>query len=181
MQQVERLNQQLTERVWEQYLRGKGDTTAMSVDFASNNAQPDEMWTPALSEAIRNNHVVQNREPTGQTIAVPLRVHGQVIGAMEFELGDDGALSPEELGLIQQVGERFGMAVENARLYEESQRVAQREALVNEISARLQSTNNVEAVLAEAARSLQQSLNAGKVSIRLGTPPAQNKRRNGAR
>ena len=75
---------------------------------------------------------------------------------------------------MQEVGERLGLAAETTRLFERSQRIAQREALVNEIGTRLQSTSNIEAALAEAARSLKQTLRADKVAIRLGTPPATN-------
>jgi hypothetical protein len=97
-----------------------------------------------------------------------------VIGAIEFELDKDSSLSPEDLALIQEVGERFGLAAENTRLFEQSQRIAQREALVNEIGVRLQASNNIETTLAEAARSLKQTLRADKVAIRLGTPPDAN-------
>jgi hypothetical protein len=64
------------------------------------------------------------------------------------------------------------LAAESNRLFETSQRVAQREALVNEISTRLQASNNVEMTLNEAARSLRSTLKANRVTIRLGTPPA---------
>jgi GAF domain-containing protein len=101
-------------------------------------------------------------------------VRGQVIGAIEFELDKESSLSPEDLALIQEVGERFGLAAENTRLFERSQRIAQREALVNEIGVRLQTSSSIEATLAEAARSLKQTLRADKVAIRLGTPPAGN-------
>jgi GAF domain-containing protein len=53
---------------------------------------------------------------------------------------------------------------------EEAQRLAQREALVNEISARLQATTNVDAVIAAATQSLADAFQAPRVAIRLGTP-----------
>ncbi|RMG84024.1 MAG: hypothetical protein D6712_12075, partial [Chloroflexi bacterium] len=57
---------------------------------------------------------------------------------------------------------------------EESQRIAQREALVNEISARLQTRTDVETTLAEAARSLRDVLKVGRVAIRLTTTQLMN-------
>ena len=72
--------------------------------------------------------------------------------------------------MITEVSERFGLAAENTRLVEESQRTAQRETLINQITSRFQSAQNVEATLAEAARSLSETLSADKVKIRLGTP-----------
>jgi len=174
VREVERLNRQLTGRAWADYLHGKDDELSRSTDFSTNTVQSDETWSQATTEAIQYNYVAQNQLENAQVIAIPLRVRGQVIGAIEFELDKEASLSPGDLALVQEVGERFGLAAENTRLFEQSQRIAQREALVNEIGVRLQASNNIETTLAEAARSLKQTLRADKVAIRLGTPPATN-------
>jgi GAF domain-containing protein len=172
VREVERLNRQLTGRAWAEYLHGKGEQLNRSVDFTDNTVRPEDTWTPTMQEAVQYNYVAQSQQGDAQVIAIPIRVRGQVIGAIEFELDKESSLAPEDLALIQEVGERFGLAAENMRLFERSQRIAQREALVNEIGVRLQASNNIEATLAEAARSLKQTLRADKVAIRLGTPPA---------
>jgi GAF domain-containing protein len=171
-EEVEHLNQQLTGRFWDEYLDAQKDSLGLNVDFKTNLSRADEEWTSALQEAVTFNHPIMQRENGSQIIAVPLRVRGQVIGAMEFELDEGGNLMPEDLNLIEEVGEQLGLAAETNRLFETSQRVAQREALVNEIATRLQASNNVEMTLNEAARSLRTTLKANRVSIRLGAPPA---------
>jgi GAF domain-containing protein len=180
LREVEQLNERLTGRAWSEYLRNKTDDFAVKLEFDADDTQPDRVgkkleaaWSQTLEEAIRLNYVVQDTQDGKRVIAVPLRVRGQVVGAMEFEMDDDGKFSGEEMNLVQEVGERFGLAAENTRLLEESQRLALRESLVNEISNRLQASNNVETTLTEAARSLQDSLKAAKVSIRLGQPPKE--------
>lgn len=172
MREVERLNQQLTGRAWSEYLRNRGQDLETGVNFDERAATAE--WTPAIDDAMRFNNVIQTRGQDRQVIAAPLRVRGQVVGAMEFELDENDYLTPEDLNLIQEVSERFGAAVETARLFEQSQRYAQREALVNEISAKLQTTTDIETTLTEAARSLKEAFKAQKVVIRLGSPPAHN-------
>jgi GAF domain-containing protein len=181
LHEVEQLNERLTGRAWSDYLRNRASDFAVKLEFDTDDTQPDRVsrkedkeWTTTLEEAIRLNYLVQESYHGKRVVAVPLRVRGQVVGAMEFELDDEGQFSGDELNLVQEVGERFGLAAENTRLLEESQRLALREALVNEISTRLQASNNVETTLAEAARSLQDSLKAAKVAIRLGQPPKEN-------
>lgn len=171
LREVERLNERLTGRAWSEYLRGSNRQFGLAIDFDNDSVQRSAEWTPILEEAANVNHIVQGTEGDRQMIAVPLSVRGRVIGAMEFELDAAREFSPEDYNLLQEVGERFGLAVENARLVDESQRVAQREALVNQITTRLQSSNEVEGMLQEAARGLKDALKAGKVAIRLGTPP----------
>lgn len=183
LREVERLNMRLTGRAWSEYLRSSQGADGLSVDFSQNALQEDTAeWTPSLQEAVQHNDIIEQMHQGQRVIAAPLRVRGQVIGAMEFELDENGEISPEDLELVQEVSERFGLAVENARLFDQSQRVAQREALINEIGSRLQQSNNVEATLSQAAQSLKQALKANRVSIRLGTPPSANggEKENGA-
>lgn len=171
LREVERLNDRLTRQAWSDYLKDSGGALGLTVNFETDAILPHADLTPTLREAVEIRHLVQGQVDNRQVIAVPIRVRGRVIGAMEFELDDNKAFTPEDFDLVQEVSERFGLAVENARLVDESQRVAHREALVNQISSRLQTANDVETMLTEAARSLQSALSAQKIAIRLGTPP----------
>ncbi len=171
LREVERLNMRLTGHAWTEFLQGK-PAPGLSIDFREDTTEALGDWTSHQQAAMRTNDIVQQGEDQRQVVAVPLRVRGQAIGAMEFELDEEGNLSAEDLEMVQEISERFGLAVETARLYEESQRSAQREALINEISAKLQASNNVETTLNEAARSLQRTLKAHRVAIRLGNPPS---------
>lgn len=174
LREVERLNERLTGRAWSEYLRDSVQEYGLSIDFATNAVRAEAPMTQSLQDAMQHNYLVQTQQDEVQLIAVPLRVRGQVIGAMEFELDADVSFSPDDYDLIQEVSERFGIAADNARLVEESQRNAQREALVNQITARLQSVNNVDNMVTEAAQSLLDSLKAERVAIRLGVPPETN-------
>jgi GAF domain-containing protein len=166
LREVDRLNKRLIGRAWTEFLRTQASGTGIDLDAQTQVITPREEWTDTLRQAAVQNKTVQQQN----IVAVPLRLRGQVIGAMEFELDEKGEFSQEDLELIEEIGERFGLAAENTRLVEESQRVAQREALINEISSRMQASNNVEATLTEAARSLRETLQAHRVMIRLGSP-----------
>lgn len=179
LREVERLNRRLTSHAWSEFLSDQPENMGLSIDFDQNASSQKLEWTPGLEGAVKGNQLVNQTRDQQRMIAAPLRVRGQVIGAMEFELDEDGNLSPEDIDLVEEISERFGLAVENARLYEQSQRSAQREALINEIASRLQSSNNVETTLSEAAESLKKTLKANKVVIRLGAPPASNGGREG--
>jgi GAF domain-containing protein len=170
--EVERLNRRLTGGIWEDYLTQQSVTPGLSIDLTNQASSPDAAWTPGIQQAIQHNQPVQSQQTDRQIVTVPLRVRGQAVGAMEFELDENNTLSAEDMAMIEEVSEQLGLAAESNRLFETSQRMAQREALVNEIATRLQSSSSVEMTLNAAARSLKEALNANKVVIRLGTPPA---------
>jgi len=170
IKEVDRLNKRLMEQAWSEYLLQEADGIGLNVDFESHQVESNNTWSTSLSQAMQDGNLVQSLDNNQRLISIPLKVRGQVIGAMEFELGDDSNIDPNNLNLIQEVSERFGLAAENTRLIEESQRVAQREALINEIGTRLQATNNIESTLTEAVRSLSTVLGANRVSIKLREP-----------
>ncbi|MAU10568.1 MAG: hypothetical protein CL607_12145 [Anaerolineaceae bacterium] len=164
LREVERLNKRIIGRAWLDYLT---DAPYYGMDYRYENdaSQPASDWTTSLTEAAESQAIVHH----DGSIAVPLVVRGQVIGAMEFELSPEYSIMPEDLELIQEISQGFSLAAENIRLLDDSQRNAQREYIINEIGSRLQG-NNIEVTLAEAARSLYEALHANQVMVRLGTP-----------
>lgn len=169
--QVEMLNRELTGTIWLDYL--KKQEINIDFNFENNAIQSADDLTEAIMDAIQRDDIVRHAQGDKYIVAIPLRVRGEVIGAIEFEVDEE--LSAADIEMLNEVSERFGLAAENNRLYEESQRLAQREALVNEISSRIQSSSSVNATLSEAAKSLRDALKAKRVDIRLGVP-SQTKR-----
>jgi nitrate/nitrite-specific signal transduction histidine kinase len=71
-----------------------------------------------------------------QVICVPLIVKGRLVGAFLFGARRSRAISQEELSLLDSCGQQIGVAVENARLYqqaEETAAVAERTRLAREL------------------------------------------------
>lgn len=170
LREIERLNRQLTGGAWADYLSGMGLMPAYTIDLVNGRVEDAAEQTATLSEAVRRNQVVMRGMQNFKVLALPITVRGQVIGAMEFELAPDQHVSNEQLVVLQQVIERLGLAVENLRLLEEAQRMAQREGMVNEITARMQAATSVEAVVAAATQSLADAFQAPRVAVRLGSP-----------
>ena len=170
LREIERLNRQLTGSAWSEYLRSRGEQIGYSLNLENGQVEDFSDWTPTMAEAARSNQVLVRQAGRDRVVALPITIRGHAIGAMEFEIGPDQDFPQDQLNTLQQLIERVGLAIENTRLLEETQRVAQREALVNEISARMQVTTNVEAVIAAATQSLADAFHAPRVAIRLGTP-----------
>ncbi|MFZ2881304.1 MAG: hypothetical protein WA009_17320, partial [Phototrophicaceae bacterium] len=105
-----------------------------------------------------------------------IALRGQVLGAVLWELpinefGDDKVQLAEEL-----VG-RLAVSLDNARLFEESQRAAERERVLNDIAAKITAQSDVEAILTTAVREVGQALQTRNVSLRLGVEGARRRTR----
>ena len=59
-----------------------------------------------------------------QGVSVPLMAKGRLVGAMQLVTKRKRTFSPEQLSLMASVGHQVGVAVENARLYEQAEQAA---------------------------------------------------------
>jgi GAF domain-containing protein len=63
--------------------------------------------------------------------------------------------SQDEINLIQAVTDRLAVALENARLFEETTRRAERERLVSDITGKIRSVNDPQTMIQMAADELR--------------------------
>ena len=118
---------------------------------------------------------LQNRSPViaDETLTVPLMLRDQPIGAISLQRGKENRRwTPEEVALIQNIGEQFALAAETLRLLDATQRQAARERLVAEITAKLRATNDPQAILQTVTQELRAALNARRAQV-LVQPPAK--------
>jgi GAF domain-containing protein len=122
---------------------------------------------PGESQAAQEGRT----EGEGQTvIAVPIPVRDQVIGTLNFRMGDDKqAWTDQEVTLLQEMAQQLGLALDSARLYQDTQRRAAREQLTTEITARIRESLDIEAVLKAAAQEVRQALGVPEVVVRLAS------------
>jgi len=103
-----------------------------------------------------------------KSMAVPVKVREQIVGVINARKGtaSDG-WGAEERILLMQLGEQIGLALENARLYQETRRRAAQEQLVGEITTRMRASLNLEDVLETTVRELGQRLELDEVVLQL--------------
>jgi GAF domain-containing protein/HAMP domain-containing protein len=118
----------------------------------------------------------RNPKPAGQVskmgaaLATPLKLRDEVIGVLGIhDENPERRWSEEEIALIEAVSEQMSLAVENARLFEHTQRDAWRNQVVSETTAKVWASSEIEAVMRTAVAELGEKLQASEVVIRLGT------------
>lgn len=158
--------QRLTGQAWRDYVRSQL-TTTVGYTFANDVLRSDQQWTRGLERAYLSRNPTIHRDGQVQAVSVPIELRGQVIGAIEVELGTD-AHGGEALEMIQAVAQRLAVSVDNARLFEQTQELAQQEFELNSISAKIQGVTDVQELVKVALHELSSAINADTASIRLG-------------
>lgn len=99
-------------------------------------------------------------------VAVPIRLQNQVIGVLDVRASESGRVwTRDEIAIVEAVAERLALALENARMFEETSSRASREHAVAEITSRIRETNDPQVMIRTAIEELQRVLNVDRVEI----------------
>jgi GAF domain-containing protein len=151
LQEAEMTTSQLTGRVWKEYT---GRRTIKGYQFRGIKAEPLEDET--------------RRSQSSELTRVPIRLRGEVIGSLKLRRTDAGvAWNEDELALARATADRVALAIENARLLEDSLRRANKERIIGEISTQISSTPSIESILRLTAQELGKVISGSEVTIQL--------------
>lgn len=148
----------LSRVTWQDVLQQQRDFSFISTAHAVE-ARP--VWRPEMQTALHTGAPAYGKEGDAATLALPLRVRGEIIGVIDARKASaTGEWTAEEIALLETLVEQLAVAVESARLYEDSQRRAARERLIAEVAERLRASRDVEMVLQATIRELGRAFDA---------------------
>lgn len=102
---------------------------------------------------------------TSVQVSVPIELRGALIGDLVVHAPSGKKWTQDELDLIKAVAERVALSAENARLFEETSRRAERERMVSEITSRIRSSNDPNEMIKLAAQELKNALGVTRVEV----------------
>ncbi len=144
LEEIRILNQKYIQESWEQTRKIHGDLKS-SFDNTLITSQPKH------------------------TIKVPLILREQTIGAITLQTERE-KLTPQEQTMVEAITAQTALALESARLLEESQRRIFQEERLNEITAGFSRAASIEEVLRTTVREIGQISSITEVAIHLISP-----------
>ncbi len=159
LSEAEAVSRQFTREVWgrlpaEQNLIGY----RYSVTGATPLGEPVNLAEPAKGKS-------QTKQMETSQIVVPIELRGEAIGTLVVQSPSTSRLNQDQLDLIKAVAERVALSAENARLFEETTRRAERERLVSDITGRIRSMNDPQTMIQTAIEELRKVLGASRVEV----------------
>ena len=106
----------------------------------------------------------QQQMETSQ-VQVPIELRGETIGTLAVQTPSVNPLNQDQIDLIKAVAERVALAAENARLFDETSRRAERERMVSDITSKIRSVNDPDLMIKTAMEELRNALGASRVEV----------------
>ena len=136
------------------------------------------LQSPEIVSAVEKGQFVaspvKSSEENRSTLAVPVKLRGEVIGVLHVESEDQSHdWNADEISLVEAVAERAAIAMENARLFQDARRRASKEQLISEASAKIGSALNLENILQTTAEELERVLGGSEVLIQFQNKEAK--------
>ena len=103
----------------------------------------------------------------GAVLSLPVKLRGEVIGTVDVRSPENRQWDQDELDIVTAILERAAIAMENARLLSESQKLAAKERTIGEISAKISAQSEIEELLKTAAQELGRTLPGMQIAIQL--------------
>ncbi len=167
---------EVSAEAWQQLLRARAGWGYRYAQQAITSVEG--AWRAEMREAAEKQQPVQRGGPEDDvadvpTLAIPIQERGQVVGVLSFRKDNHEAQwTPDEVAVLEDLVQQLGVALESARLYEDTQRRAVREQLTGEITARIRETLDLDSMMQTAAREIRAALGLYDVVVALEPPRA---------
>jgi GAF domain-containing protein len=170
LHELSRFGREATQRGWADYL-----STKSREDWIYRRGR-GKGWAARQKELVEQvvrtgNVVLSEAHGDGQPghLAVPMLLRDEVIGVIGLEMDEASRWTQDDVRVLQGIAERTALAVENMRLFEQAQRTASRERLVNDITRNVQRAESVDDVLQAALLELGRALGASRGVVQLSS------------
>jgi GAF domain-containing protein/HAMP domain-containing protein len=177
LRQLESANQRFTLTSWNKLSHSANFKQGYSFDGL--HLVPLANMPKDIRESLVNGKsiVLPKNKPdeNSSTLAVPLKLRDQVIGALLVQFNNQ-TIASDTVSLVEETAAQLAIALENARLYTETQKAADRERSVSQITTRIRSTNDPNEMIQIALNELKQTLHVNDARILPYNPPQKSEK-----
>ena len=170
LQDYTRTQSQTVSDVWSGYIAGRG---RQAIGYNLDASVPEPVQATdlpgGLMSTLQSGKMEVSTQNGEQIINVPIKFRDTNLGAMSFAVPAAQPLNEHQIEVVTTVAERLALALENTRLFEQSQSQALRERKASEVATALIGATDVRVVLNMAAEQFKDAL--GAVNTRIYIQP----------
>jgi GAF domain-containing protein/HAMP domain-containing protein len=171
LQEAEAAQRNYLRQEWEQLLPV---LSAAQHEYRVSGVQPlGDAPLPEIEQAARQDEIVAvtqaSQAGVQAALAVPIKLRDQVIGVIDLHETDvPREWTDDDVALATAVADQAALALENARLFEQTQQRARHEQLLAQIATKVRAAPDMAGVLQTTVREIRRALGVSHGVIRLG-------------
>jgi putative methionine-R-sulfoxide reductase with GAF domain len=133
-------------------------------------------WVVLVPDTLADPQWLPNKllPDTRSEIAVPISIAERVLGVLDVQQNTVNGLTQQDAELLQVIAGQLAVAVQNAGLFSQIQRQAERGAVLDAASHKIQVATTLDAVLQATVVSLSQALGAQRATIQISGATTEN-------
>jgi GAF domain-containing protein len=160
-------------RLFEQTTRSLAEAEALSRQYLK------EGWNRLASEELVTGYKYSRRgvlrpieledlrpDEGSESTELPILLRGEKIGSLVIHATKENRLTEDQIDIAIAVAERVALSAENARLFDEVSRRAERERTVSQITTNIRSTTDPQLMIQTALDELKNALGVKEIEIR---------------
>jgi len=163
---------------WQAYSPQPGRPELGYLDSPVGIVPLGDLTTSEMTEALTHGELVL-RDPStegevsklsrkGRAMALPIQLQNEMVGALNFfDEGSDQSWSEDDIALAQAVADQLALALENARLFNETRDYLAKQTLLYEVTRSAASATNLKQALQSAVEAVSRVLPDSNVAILL--------------
>jgi GAF domain-containing protein/HAMP domain-containing protein len=169
LNEYQALYRQNIKQGWANFSREEGSMGyRQTISGGSKVIEPVE--TNEILEAINKGDILITQPGKGHEdsfIVIPIKLRGQIIGTLRVQAPTKNrSWTQDEINLAEAVSDRLSLALENARLIQESQKQVIKEQTITEVTSKIGASINLKNVLQTAVEELGRAMPGSEVLIR---------------
>jgi GAF domain-containing protein/HAMP domain-containing protein len=166
--EAQALYRQNVQEGWKTFSRER-EFVGYQQSLTSGNKLTELVETDEIQQAMSSGEVlISHADGVTQeaSIVVPIKLRGQIIGNMKIKAPTKNRQwSTDEVNLAKTISERLSIALENARLIQESQRQVIKEQTISEVTGKIGASIDLKNVLRTAVEELGRAMPGSEVAI----------------
>jgi len=156
LQEMEEISRQYIRQEWSQLRQRQKEAGYRYVQGSVEKITPEQQRESGQAKS---------------TLSIPVKLRDEIIGVLKVRAQENNhTWQKDDLELVQAIADRAALALENARLLENTSRRAGRERLVSEITTKIRSTTDPQEMIATTLKELKKALDVNRVELMPQTP-----------
>jgi GAF domain-containing protein len=151
---------------WKELIRTKEN---WGYRYSSEKVTPSSgNWSEDMIKAATSEKPVNQETDNHPTLTIPIRISNQVVGIIRVRKDSNQVeWSEDDIELMETLADRLSQTLENARLFQATQKQAVQEQITSEISSNIRQSLDIDTVLQTAAKELGEAFKAKEIVIRM--------------